>query len=120
MKFAKVVFTVAGCVGILQLLPLYFLYDFIGQRVPPVINHPEFYFGFIGVALCWQAVFLLIGTDPYRWLEKASYVSTLVVLLAQGRIGLSTAMPATSDLILGLLFVTAYARTGLNARQALE
>ena len=128
MKFAKVVFTVAGCVGILQLLPLYFLYDFIGQRVPPVINHPEFYFGFIGVALCWQAVFLLIGTDPYRYravmllsmLEKASYVSTLVVLLAQGRIGLSTAMPATSDLILGLLFVTAYARTGLNARQALE
>jgi hypothetical protein len=119
VKFAKVVFAVAGVVGILQLLPLYFLFDFVGQRVPPVINHPEFYFGFVGVALAWQVVFLLIGTDPYRYrvvmvlsiLEKGAYVSTLAVLLTQHRIGLSTALPATSDLILGTLFIVAYART---------
>jgi predicted tellurium resistance membrane protein TerC len=128
VKFAKIVFTVAGIVGILQLLPLYFLFDLIGHRAPPVVNHPEFYFGFVGVALAWQAVFLLIGTDPYRYravmllsiLEKASYISTLAVLLAQHRIGLSTALPATSDLILGLLFVAAYARTGPATRPALE
>jgi len=128
VRFAKIVFTVAGVVGILQLLPLYFLFDFVGQRAPPVINHPEFYFGFVGVALAWQVVFLLIGTDPYRYravmllsiLEKASYVSTLAALLVQHRIGLSTALPATSDLILGLLFVAAYVRTGAVTRPVLE
>jgi hypothetical protein len=128
VKFAKIVFTVAGIVGILQVLPLYFLFDFIGQRAPPGINHPEFYFGFVGVALAWQAVFLLIGAAPYRYravmllavLEKGSYVLTLAVLLALHRIGLSTVLPAISDLILGLLFVGAYARTGSATRPALE
>jgi hypothetical protein len=128
VKFAKIVFTVAGIVGILQLLPLYFLFDFVGRRAPPVVNHPEFYFGFVGVALAWQVVFLLIGTAPYRYrsvmllsiLEKGAYVSTLAVLLAQHRIGLSTALPATSDLILGLLFVAAYAITRPDAKPGLQ
>lgn len=119
MKFAKIVFTAAGIVGILQLLPLYFLFDFVGQRAPPVISHPEFYFGFVGVALAWQVVFLLIGTNPNRYrtvmllsiLEKGTYVLTLAVLLVQHRIGLSTALPSTSDFVLGLLFIAAYAKT---------
>jgi hypothetical protein len=128
LKFAKIVFTVAGILGILQLLPLYFLFDFVGQRTPPAISHPEFYFGFAGVALAWQVVFLLIGTDPYRYravmllaiLEKSSYVLTLVVLLAQHRIGLSTALPATSDFILGLFFIAAYAKTKPDAPPAFQ
>lgn len=123
MKFSEIVFTAAGILGILELLPLYFLFDFIGRNAPPAINHPEFYFGFAGVALVWQVVFLLIGSDPYRYrifmlpsvLEKASYVLALVVLLAQHRIGLSTALPATSDFILGLLFIVAYVRTKAGA-----
>jgi uncharacterized membrane protein len=126
VKFAKIVFTVGGIVGILQVLPLYFLFDFVGQRAPPVINHPEFYFGFVGVALAWQVVFLLIGTDPYRYravmllsiLEKGSYVSILAVLLAQHRIAFSTALPATSDLILGMLFIAAYSRTRPDPQSA--
>jgi len=128
VKFSKIVFTTAGIVGIVQLLPLYFLFDFVGQRAPPVVNHPEFYFGFVGVALAWQVVFLLIGTAPCRYravmllsiLEKGSYVSTLAVLLAQHRIGLSTVLPATSDLILGLLFVAAYAITRPDAQPGLQ
>lgn len=128
MKFAKIVFSVAGLLGILQLLPAYFLFDLVGKRMPPVINHPEFYFGFVGVALAWQAVFLLIGTDPYRYravmllsiLEKGSYVTALAVLLAQHRIGLSTALSATLDLILGLLFIAAYARTRQDSPPALH
>lgn len=128
MKFAKIVFIVAGILGILQLLPLYFLFDFIGRNTPPAINHPEFYFGFSAVALAWQVVFLLIGSAPYRYrifmlpsiLEKASYVLALVVLLAQHRIGLSTAVSATSDFILGLLFIAAYVKTRPDARPALK
>src|ERR1700722_18057186 len=94
--FAKTVFTVAGILGIIQLLPLYFLVDFIGRRTPPGISHPEYYFGFAGVALAWQIVFLMIGKDPQRYravmvpsiLEKASWVLALVVLSAQHRIGI--------------------------------
>src|SRR5580704_4668496 len=91
LKFAKIVFIVAGILGILQLLPLYFLFDFVGRNTPPAINHPEFYFGFAGVALAWQFVFLLIGNNPHRYrvmmlpsiLEKASYVLALLALSTQ-------------------------------------
>jgi hypothetical protein len=125
LKFAKIVFIVAGILGILQLLPLYFLFDFVGRNTPPAINHPEFYFGFAGVALAWQFVFLLIGNNPYRYrvmmlpsiLEKASYVLALLVLSTQHRIAVSTALPATSDLILGLLFIAAYIKTKAGAER---
>lgn len=126
-KFTKIVFIVAGIVGTLQLLPLYFLLDAIGQRTSSAINHPEFYFGFVGLALTWQLVFLLIGSDPYRYrtvmllsiLEKASYVVTLTVLFVQHRVGLSTALPSTSDCIFGFLFFAAYAKTQPDVRSAL-
>ncbi|MGA3226615.1 MAG: hypothetical protein ABSC65_22805 [Acidobacteriaceae bacterium] len=119
MKFAKVVFITAGIWGILDVLPLYFLFDFLGRNSPPAINHPEFYYGFAGVTLAWQFVFLLIGSDPYRYrvmmlpsiLEKASYVLAVAVLFVQHRLSLSMALPATTDLALGVLFIAAYMRT---------
>jgi hypothetical protein len=126
LKFARVVFNVAGVVGIIQLLPFYFLFNFVGQRIPPAVNHPEYYFGFVGVALAWQLVFLLIGYDPYRYrvimlpsvAEKASWVAALVVLYFQGRVGLSTVLLTPSDFILGLLFIAAYAKTKIDTRAA--
>jgi hypothetical protein len=119
LKFAKVVFITAGIWGILDVLPLYFLFDFLGRKSPPAINHPEFYYGFAGVTLAWQFVFLLVGNDPYRYrimmlpsiLEKASYVLAVVVLFVQHRLSVSMALPATTDLILGVLFMAAYVRT---------
>ena len=119
MKFAKVVFTVAGIWGILVTLPLYLLYDFIGHQSPPAINHPEFYYGFAGVTLTWQVVFLLIARDPARYrvmiipsvLEKFSYVIADLVLFANQRVSASQALPSTSDLILALLFMAAFIKT---------
>jgi hypothetical protein len=119
LKFAKVVFITAGIWGILDVLPLYFLFDFLGRNSPPAINHPEFYYGFARVTLAWQFVFLLIGSDPYRYrvmmlpsiLEKASYVLAVAVLFVQHRLSLSMALPATTDLALGVLFIAAYMRT---------
>ena len=35
MKFAKVAFTMAGILGLLELVPLYFMYNVIGRRDPP-------------------------------------------------------------------------------------
>ena len=51
MRFAKVVFWVAGVWGVLVLVPLYFALDLIAQRDPPAVTHAEYYFGFLGVAL---------------------------------------------------------------------
>ena len=119
MKFAKVVFTLAGIWGILNILPLYFVFNLIGVKAPPAINHPEFYYGFAGVTLAWQPVFLLIGRDPKRFrvmmlpstLEKFSFVLALLSLLVQHRVSVQTAVPATPDCILGVLFVLSFIKT---------
>jgi hypothetical protein len=119
LKFAKVVFFAAGIWGILDVLPLYFIFDFIGRKSPPAINHPEFYYGFAGVTLAWQFAFLLIGSDPSRYrimmlpsiLEKASYVLAVLVLFVQHGVSVSMALPATPDLVLGVLFIAAYMST---------
>jgi hypothetical protein len=123
LKFAKVVFAVAGIWGFVNLLPLYFVFDLVGAKDPPAINHPEWYYGFAGVALAWQFVFLLIGKDPQRYrpmmlisvLEKASWVFTILVLFLQRRVSRQGALLAIPDLILGLLFIAAYMKTPISA-----
>jgi len=67
MKFARIVFLIAGIYGILVLTPLYFLEQTIGRETPPPITHPEFFYGFVGVGLAWQIVFLIIARDPLRF-----------------------------------------------------
>ena len=61
MRFAKIVFLIAGIYGFLDLTPLYNIYTMenaIGQRTPPAITHPEYFYGFLGVSLAWQFLFL--------------------------------------------------------------
>jgi hypothetical protein len=119
LRFARIVFTAAGVWGILVTVPVYFLYDFVGRASPPSINHPEFYYGFAGVTLAWQFVFLLIGRDPERYrlmilpsiLEKFSYVLSNLVLLARHRISASQALSSISDLVLAILFIAAWLST---------
>ena len=55
MKFAKIVFWVAGIWGLLVLTPLYFMFDLIGRNDPPPITHPGFFYGFVGLGLAWQS-----------------------------------------------------------------
>jgi drug/metabolite transporter (DMT)-like permease len=118
MKFARIVFWIAGVWGFLVLTPLYFLYDTIGRQTPPPLTHPGFYYGFVGLGLVFQIVFFLIGSDPARYrpmmipaiLEKFVYGVTLIVLYLQGRIG-PKEMAGLLDLILGVLFVIAYLKT---------
>ena len=119
LKFARIVFLVAGVWGILIIVPRYFIYDFIGRQSPPAINHPEFYYGFAGVTLAWQVVFLLIARDPARYrvmiipsiLEKLSYVIAILLLFTRGRVSVSQAISSTTDLMLALLFITAFLKT---------
>ena len=59
MKFASRVYLVAGIYGLIALVPQYFTELKIGRDYPPAITHPEFYYGFIGVAISWQIAFLM-------------------------------------------------------------
>ena len=116
MKFAKVVFILAGIWGIVVLTPLYFLVDITGKPWPPPFSYPHFFYGFIGVALAWQLAFLLIGWNPERYrlmmipamLEKFGHVLTVALLYQRGRIMTDDAMTAVPDLLLGILFVGAF------------
>jgi hypothetical protein len=119
MKFAKVVFWTAGVWGLAVLTPLYFLFDAVGRTAPPAVTHPEFYYGFIAVAVAWQFAFLVIGTYPERFrpmmilaaIEKGSYVLTLVVLYGQHRLTLAQSIPIIPDGLLCALFLIAFWRT---------
>jgi hypothetical protein len=119
MKFAKIVFWIAGIWGLLVITPLYFLFDFISQKDPPAITHPGFYYGFVGCALAWQVAFCFLATDPVRYrplmlpsiLEKATYAVAIVVLVLQGRTRPTELVFAGTDALLGLLFVISYLKT---------
>lgn len=125
MKFARIVFWIAGIWGFLILIPLYFLFDTIGRQTPPPLTHPGFYYGFVGVALAWQVAFLIIGSNPPRYrpmmlpaiLEKLIYGFSLIVLYWQGRIGLKE-MGGLLDLVFGVLFVMAFWKTRSSTWQA--
>jgi hypothetical protein len=118
MRFAKWVFFLAGVLGVLMILPLY-LEDRFFQDFPPAINRPEFYYGFVGVTLAWQFMFLVIGSDPVRYrlamlpamLEKASFALAVPVLFSLGRVTAIWIGFASMDATWLVLFVVAYLRT---------
>ena len=119
MRFAKIVFLAAGIEGSLILTPIYFMEDKVGRATPPAITHPEYFYGFLGVALAWQVLFLLLSTDPTRYrlmilpaiLEKVAYGLTLIVLFATGRLALSAFAIGSVDWIFAFLFLAAYFKT---------
>ena len=118
MRFARRLFLIAGIYGLLALLPQYFLEAKNGRDFPPAITHPEYYYGFIGVAVAWQVLFLVVARDPVRYrammipsiLEKASFGIAVVVLFLQHRASSFLLGFGIVDLIWGLLFAVAYAR----------
>lgn len=119
LTFARRAYTWAGIAGIVTLAPQYFLEAQVGIDFPPAITHPEYFYGFVGLALVWQFAFLLIGTDPVRyrplmpitWLEKLSFGGACVVLMALGRIPTAVLAFGLIDLSLGVLFVFAWLKT---------
>jgi hypothetical protein len=120
MKFAQRVFATAGVWGLLVLSPLYFLFEEIGCKNPPAITHPEFFYGFVAVALAWQVAFLVIASDPVRYrllmvpamLEKFGYVGTVFALFAQNRLPSSALIFAGTDFLLGILFLVSFFKVG--------
>lgn len=116
MIFAKRVFLAAGIYGLVVLVPMVFMEQMIGATSPPAITHPEYFYGFLGVAIAWQVVFLMISRDPERYrallpamvIEKASLGFAAVVLFAMHRIAAQTFVAGLIDLMWLSLFVAAY------------
>jgi hypothetical protein len=119
MKFAKIVFWLAGIWGVLILTPLYFMFEMIGRNDPPSITHPAFYYGFASVGLAFQIVFFVVAQDPVRLrpmmipsaLEKFGYGATLSVLYLQHRLHPQDLALGAVDVLFGLLFVAAFFKT---------
>jgi hypothetical protein len=128
MRFAKVVFIVAGVWGIAVLTPLFFLVDVTGREYAPPTSYPHFFYGFLWVATAWQFAFLAIGSNPARFrllmipsiIEKLSWVVTLAVLFSRARISAADASAAGPDLLLGVLFIAAFLKTPPDASGAMS
>jgi hypothetical protein len=126
MQFARRVFHIAGIYGLVVLLPQYFLEGRLGRDYPPPINHPEHFYGFIGVATAWQVAFLIIARDPMRYrlmmlpgiLEKLSFGVAALVLLAQGRLARTVVAFGVLDLIWAVLFAWAFVKVGRHTDNA--
>ena len=126
MRFAKVVFIIAGVWGIGVLMPLYFLFDVTGRQYAPPTLYPQFFYGFLSVAMAWQIAFLMIGSDPMRFrplmipsiIEKFGWVAVLIVLHEQARLSFADFTPAVPDFLLGVLFIVAFAKTSTSDQRA--
>ena len=112
-------FTVAGIYGLITVAPLYLMEHAIATQSPPAITHPEYFYGFIGVTVAWQLVFLRLGRDPVGLraiipitiVEKLGFGIPAMVLYAQHRIPGSTLVFGLIDLMWAALFLMSYART---------
>ncbi len=123
MKFARIVFLVAGVYGLVVITLSFFLEGRFSRELTTPITHPEFYYGFLTLAFAWQVLFLIVARDPARYrvmmipsmLEKFGYIAVACVLLAQRRLPMQLLPTASADTILGILFVMAYLRTKSGA-----
>lgn len=117
MRFARCVFLIAGIYGILVLLPGLFV-ELSGSPTA-AMGRPEFYYGFLTSALVWQAVFLIVASDPVRYtmimlvavFEKLAFFLPCMVLFALHRLAPGkTLAGALLDGVLMLLFAAAWWR----------
>ena len=119
MKFAKVVFAIAGTWGVVVLTPLFFLFDLTGRPYPPPVSYPHFFYGFLSVAMAWQFAFFVIASNPARFrlmmipaiVEKLGYIIGTAVLYSHARIDSAALTTAVPDAVLCLLFVIAFVKT---------
>ena len=114
MRFARYTFLIAGIYGLLVLVPQYFV-EFAGEGAP-LITLPKFYYGFLGVAIAFQLVFIIISIDPQKYrplilpalVEKFSFAIAVFALVFTGRTTGPIVVGAAIDLLLGILFALSW------------
>jgi hypothetical protein len=118
-RFPRAAFAAAGIYGLLVMAPQYWMADRIARDNPPPITHVEYFYGFIGVVIAWQLVFLLIAHRPAQYcaimlvavVEKLAFGVPAVVLYAQHRLAMTVLGFGLVDLLLAVLFTIAYVLT---------
>ena len=102
MKFARIVFRVAGILRAAGAGAAVFSRGKDRTRHAAAHYAPEFFYGFICVAVAWQVLFLMLSTDPSRYrpmmipamLEKIGFPIAVAVLYLQGRVAPTIFIPA--------------------------
>lgn len=106
-RFPAKMFRWAAIYGVIVLAPLYVL--------PLPDQQPEISLGFIGLALVFQIMFWVIGSDPVRYralmlpaiMEKLVFALPALVLAARGMTSIAVAGFAAIDVLLALCFLRA-------------
>jgi hypothetical protein len=118
MRFARWVFLIAGIYGLLVVTPQYFMEGVIARTTGP-ITHPEYFYGFVGVVVAFQLVFLVVARDPIRFrpimpacvVEKLTFGVATWALYAAQRVTADILLFAAIDLVLAVLFMMAWMKT---------
>ncbi|MCA1748094.1 MAG: hypothetical protein LC634_00645 [Sphingomonadales bacterium] len=126
MAIVRWIFWAAAIFGIAVIAPLYFLEGFMSANFPPPIARPENYYGFVGVTLASQFLYVLIALDPVRFRPvilvgmagKLSFVGACAILYLQGRIALPVFAMSLFDLVWVVLFALAWRRIGRISQPA--
>ena len=118
MSFAKWAYRLAAIYGVIVLAPLLVAEPTIAAQTGP-ITYPEYYYGFAGSALVFQALFALISTDPARYrrimlisiAEKVCFPAAVWPLFLSGRTHGLVVVFASIDALLAVVFLIAYRKT---------
>ena len=110
MRAARLIFLIAGILGLLSTIPLVWAEKMMG------VKQPEFYYGFVCLNICWQAVYLCVSSDPIRYrpmmipafLAKGSGTVALTWLYLLGLVTTQWIAVATVDGVFAILFLVAY------------
>jgi hypothetical protein len=118
MRFARWVFTASGIYGLVLLTPFLFIEHRIAAPAAR-LDHPEYFYGFLLVAIAFQVAFLIIGRDPVRLrpvmiaavIEKLPFGVAVPLLWMQGRVAAPPVIFSSIDIVWGVLFIVAWLRT---------
>ena len=121
MRFRNNAFWWGGAYGVLLALAFFFGEKLIMAKMPPELNHPEYYYAFAGALLVWHLLYLYISNHmqecraimPFATLEKISFAVPIFVLYLTKRItSLGLVGGAAVDLVWGALFFASYVKLG--------
>lgn len=119
MVFAKRVFTWAAIFGFAMVAPLFAAEALVARIQHHPVADPHWYYGFAGVALGFQVIYLMIGRDPVRYrslmpvcgLTKFGFGVIVWTLVGLGRTEPLFGVIATPDMLWAAAFLMAYRAT---------
>lgn len=115
----KTIFLTSGIYGLIIMLAMLLSEKQFSHENPPQLTHLEFYYGFIGVCIAFQILFILIAKNPLKYklmmvpaiLEKFSFGLVVIVMHYQKNIPNTVFVFGLIDLIFLCLFIYAFIKT---------